>query len=59
MINKSKTIHVDDEVFRRLESIRLELKALKGKDKQARYTGYNEVIKRLINFRENRNVNDI
>ena len=59
MISKSKTIHVDDEVFRRLESIRLELKALKIKDKQVRYTGYNEVIKRLINFRENRNVNDI
>ena len=59
MLNKSKKIHVDDEVLRKLESIRLELKALKGKDKQARYTGYNEVIKRLINFRENRNVNDI
>lgn len=58
-VSKSKTIHVDDEVLERLEAIRLEVKALKIKNKQRSYVGYNEVIARLIKFRESRNANNI
>jgi hypothetical protein len=58
-VSRSPTIHVEDEVLDKLEAIRLEVKALKIKNGQPRYTGYNEVIKRLIKFRESRNANDI
>ena len=58
-VSKSKTIHVDDEVLDRLEVIRLQVKESKIKNRQPSYVSYNEVIKRLIKFRENRNANDI
>ena len=58
-VSKSKTIHVDDEVLDKLEAIRLQVKASKIKNKQRSYVGYNEVIARLIKFRESRNANDI
>lgn len=58
-VSKNPTIHVDDDVLEKLEAIRLEIKEIKIKNRQPRYVGYNEVIKRLIKFRESRNANDI
>lgn len=58
-VSKSPTIHLDDEVLAKLEVIRLEVIETKIKNKQPRYVSYNEVIKRLIKFRESRNANDI
>lgn len=58
-VSKSPTIHLEDEVLAKLEVIRLEVIETKIKNKQPRYVSYNEVIKRLIKFREQRNANDI
>lgn len=58
-VSKSPTVHLEDEVLEKLEAIRLEVIQTKIRERKRGSTSYNEVIKRLIKFREQRNANDI